>query len=94
MESTQATSGMATGAQKIHSGAVELKNAAMDRAVELKDAAIEKGSHVVKRGHQAALKVCDDTEGMIKEYPFRSVLIAFGVGAVIGAILMRNNNNR
>lgn len=53
-----------------------------DGAVEMKSAVVEQGSDVLERA-------CEQTESAIKAYPYRSVLIAFGVGALVGTFLMR-----
>jgi ElaB/YqjD/DUF883 family membrane-anchored ribosome-binding protein len=51
-------------------------------AIELKDAVVEHGSEAVKRA-------CDATEETIKTNPYSSVLVAFGVGALLGVLLFR-----
>ena len=91
---------MSSGAQKMQSGAREVKDAAMDKASqfrdaamnkanEIKDAAVKTGAEYVQRGADSIKQCCEDTEAMVRTHPFQSLLVAVGVGALVGAILTR-----
>ena len=71
-----------------------LKDAAWERAVAAKDAAVETGSKVAERGVSLFHQYCDDTEAMIKAHPMQSLMIAGGVGFVLGAMLLRRARRR
>jgi len=60
-----------------------------DAAHKIREGAVELKSAVVKQGSESLTQACEQTEAAIKEYPYRSVLIAFGVGALIGAVMFR-----
>ncbi len=60
-----------------------------DAAQKIREGAVELKSAVVKQGSESLTHACETTEATIKEYPYRSVLIAFGVGALIGAVMFR-----
>ena len=53
-------------------------------AVELKDAVVTQSNEMFNR-------CWDDTESLIRENPYRSVLVAFGLGAIVSLILFRNS---
>ena len=89
-----------SGASKISDGARELKDAAFDRAsefkdaawhkaVEARDAAMQTGTKVAQRSADLFHECCDETEAMIKSHPMQSLLIAGGVGFILGAMLLR-----
>jgi ElaB/YqjD/DUF883 family membrane-anchored ribosome-binding protein len=65
------------------------KPAIANATQKLREGASELKSAVVEQGSEAFQKCYDTTEASIKEYPYRSVLIAFGVGAILGALLFR-----
>jgi ElaB/YqjD/DUF883 family membrane-anchored ribosome-binding protein len=70
----------------------EFSNAASkmkEGAVEMKQAAVEQGKHLVEQGQESLEKACKQTETAIKANPYRSVAIAFGVGALLGAFMFR-----
>ena len=71
---------MSNAARKVRDGAVEFSGAAVDSAKSVADAA------------HAKLKDChaQGTE-VIKANPYTSVLVAFGVGAVLGVMLSRRS---
>jgi len=65
------------------------KPAISHAAQNLRDGAIEMKSAVVEHGTQAIQRVCEQSEATIKAYPYRSVLIAFGAGVALGALVLR-----
>lgn len=70
----------------------EFSNAAhkiKEGAVELKQAVVEQGKIAVEHGQESLEKACKQTETAIKANPYRSVAIAFGVGALLGAFMFR-----
>lgn len=58
-------------------------------AQELKDAALEQGAAVLEKGSEAVQELRETTEDTIAKHPYQSLLIAFGVGALLGAVLTR-----
>lgn len=58
-------------------------------AQKMKEGALEMKSAVVQQSGEVFQQAVDQTEAAIKEYPHRSVLIAFGVGALLGALIFR-----
>lgn len=63
--------------KKIQDGATQIQ----DGAVEFKDAVLSKGSEMISncRGN---------SENLIRNNPYRSVMIAFGVGALASLLLL------
>ena len=43
----------------------------------------------LERGKEKAIELEEGFEGLVQEHPIRSILIAAGVGAVIGMLLAR-----
>lgn len=74
--------------QKTHKGVDKI----MDKAESMKDSSEEKIADLKEK----AIVVRKNVDGYIKKNPEKSVLIAVGVGAVIGAVLaaviMRRKN--
>lgn len=68
---------------------MDQKPAISHAAQNLHDGAIEMKSAVVEQGSQAIQRACEQTEATIKAYPYKSVLIAFGVGVALGALVLR-----
>jgi len=60
-----------------------------DAAQKIREGAVELKTAVVKQGSESLSTACEQTEAVIKEYPYKSVLIAFGVGALLGAVMFR-----
>ncbi len=58
-------------------------------AHKIKEGAVELKNAVVQQGSESLGKACQETETIIKANPYRSVLVAFGVGALLGAVLFR-----
>jgi ElaB/YqjD/DUF883 family membrane-anchored ribosome-binding protein len=85
MDMTFPDSRIQSGAQKVQEGARQIKDAALDSAVQLKDSAVQAGSELA----DAVKQCCGNTEAQIRARPFQSLILACGVGAVIGALLMR-----
>ena len=67
----------------------EQRPAISHAAQNLRDGALEMKSAVVQHGTEAIQKACEQTEATIKAYPYKSVLIAFGVGVALGALVLR-----
>ncbi|HLX61961.1 MAG TPA: hypothetical protein VKX17_11830 [Planctomycetota bacterium] len=65
------------------------KPAISNAAQKLREGAIEMKSAIVDKGSDVIQKVCEQTEATIKAYPYKSVLIAFGVGVALGALVLR-----
>ncbi|MEI6235895.1 MAG: hypothetical protein WCT04_22800 [Planctomycetota bacterium] len=63
----------------------EIANAAQ----KMRDGATEMGSAVATRTHTIINDSCKDTEDMIKAQPYKSVLLALGVGMALGAWIFR-----
>ncbi len=70
--------------EKLKDGASELGSAVADKSIALKDAAIEKGREAYQKSAQKVKEVHAKGETFIQANPYRSVLVAFGVGALIG----------
>lgn len=58
-------------------------------AQELKDVALEQGAAALEKGSEAIQELRETTEDAIAKHPYQSLLIAFGVGALLGAVLTR-----
>ncbi|HLX62221.1 MAG TPA: hypothetical protein VKX17_13150 [Planctomycetota bacterium] len=56
---------------------------------KIKEGAVELKSAVVDGSTEAFQKCYDTTESKIRSAPYTSVMIAFGIGAVLGALLFR-----
>ena len=56
--------------------------------------AIEDGrtvvKHITKRTRRTVNDLVDDTVHQIKRYPLGSIMVALGVGALVGAVIARN----
>ena len=56
--------------------------------------AIEDGrtvvKHITKRTYRTVNDLLDDTVHQIKRYPLGSIMVALGVGALVGAVIARN----
>lgn len=65
------------------------KPAIANATQKLREGAVELKSAVVEKGSEAFQHACEQTEATIKEYPYRSMLVAFGAGAILGALLFR-----
>jgi ElaB/YqjD/DUF883 family membrane-anchored ribosome-binding protein len=56
--------------------------------------AIEDGrtvvKHITKRTRRTVNDLLDDTVHQIKRYPLGSMMVALGVGALVGAVISRN----
>ncbi len=56
--------------------------------------AIEDGrtvvKHITKRTRRTVNDLLDDTVHQIKRYPLGSIMVALGVGALVGAVISRN----
>ena len=65
------------------------KNSISNAAQKMRDGAVDMKEAVVEQGSDALERACEHTEAAITEYPYRSVLISFGVGALVGAFLFR-----
>jgi len=56
--------------------------------------AIEDGrtvvKHITKRTRRTVNDLLDDTVHQIKRYPLGSMMVALGVGALVGAVIARN----
>ena len=76
MDNNSATMGGA--ARKVREGAMEFSSAAVEQAKCAAEAAQEKLKDVHAQGTE-----------VIKSNPYTSVLVAFGVGAVLGVLLTR-----
>ena len=66
--------------------ALDKGRAALDRGSDLKDAAVEKGKAAYDAGKQKALEYHAQGADAIRANPYSSVLYAFGVGALLGAL--------
>lgn len=58
-------------------------------AHKIKEGAVELKNAVVQQSSDSLEKACKETETVIKANPYRSVLVAFGVGALLGAVMFR-----
>lgn len=58
-------------------------------AQKMKEGAVEIKNVVFEQGAESIDKYCKATEDVIKSNPYRSVLVAFGVGAALGLLLSR-----
>ncbi len=65
--------------QKTHDGVDKI----MDKAESMRDSSKEKMAHLKEK----AITMKDNADSYIRKNPEKSVLIAAGVGAVIGAII-------
>ena len=46
--------------------------------------------HITKRTRRTVNDLLDDTVHQIKRYPLGSMMVALGVGALVGAVISRN----
>lgn len=60
-----------------------------DGAQKIREGAVELKSAVVEQGTASLTHACEATKAEIKANPYRSMLIAFGVGALLGVVLSR-----
>jgi ElaB/YqjD/DUF883 family membrane-anchored ribosome-binding protein len=58
-------------------------------AQKIHDGAMDMKAAVVERGNAALHQACCGTEATIKANPYTSLLVALGVGVVIGAVILR-----
>ena len=58
-------------------------------AQKMRDGASEMGTAVASRTQTIISDTCNDTEDMIKAQPYKSVLLALGVGMALGAWVFR-----
>ena len=65
------------------------KPAISNATQKIREGAGELKTAVVEQSSEAFQKACEQTEATIKEYPYRSMLVAFGAGAILGALLFR-----
>lgn len=67
----------------------ELGSIAMATAGDALTAAKERGGELVEKGGQRVKRARDGVEGYVKENPFKSVLFAASLGALLGYTLRR-----
>lgn len=72
-------------------GAGEAMRTVKERGSEVLEHAKERGQDLVERGRAGASRARDGFENHVAEHPFRSVLIAAGIGALIGYSLRSRN---
>lgn len=73
------------------SGAGEAIQSVKERGGEVLDHARERGQQLLEKGKAKAVDARDGFEGYVAENPFKAVLIAAGIGALIG-YSMRGRN--
>lgn len=69
----------------------ELGRVAADKASEAASNLREKSGEMLEAGKEKAKSVKSDFDGIVAAHPMKSVLIALGVGAVIGYAIRRKN---
>ncbi len=79
---TRATLGEQTS--KVAEEVRELGNIALSSAGEALQSVKERGGEVLEKGKERAGAAREGFEGYVSENPFKSVLIAAGIGALIG----------
>lgn len=72
-------------------GAGEALKNVKERGSEAVEKARERGSEALEKGRERMSEARDGFEGYVSENPFKTVLIAAGIGALIGYSL-RNRN--
>lgn len=78
------------GSMAVTSAGDALKNV-KERGNEVIEKARERGSEALEMGRERATQAREGFEGYVAENPFKSVLIAAGIGALIGYSLRSRN---
>ena len=60
-----------------------------DSAGKVRDGAVEFAGAAVDTAKEKMSEACSQTQEVIKENPYTSVLVAFGIGAILGVVLSR-----
>jgi ElaB/YqjD/DUF883 family membrane-anchored ribosome-binding protein len=71
-------SGFKGATEKLKEGAQDFKKAVTDTA-----------SETYEKANETFTQYCDQTSDMIKENPMKSMLIALGVGTLLGMLMTR-----
>ena len=70
----------------------QVSNPAMGKAADkMKEGAAEFKDAFTQSASETWQQYCQDTESMIKANPYRSLLVAFGVGTLLGVLLFRRS---
>ena len=70
----------------------QVSNPAMGKAADkMKEGAVEFKEAFANTTAETWQGYCHETENMIKANPYRSVLTAFGIGALLGVLLFRRS---
>lgn len=70
-------------------GATDALHAVKRRGEQALESARERGQHALEQGRDKAVNARDGFETFVAENPFKSVLIALGIGALAGLSLRR-----
>jgi ElaB/YqjD/DUF883 family membrane-anchored ribosome-binding protein len=73
------------------SGAGDAIQSVKERGNEVIENARERGQQLLEKGKTKAVNARDGFEGYVAENPFKAVLIAAGIGALIGFSLRSRN---
>jgi ElaB/YqjD/DUF883 family membrane-anchored ribosome-binding protein len=73
-------------------GAGEALQSLKERGSEAVEGARERAHDTLEQGKQQLVKARDGFEGYVTENPFKSILIAAGVGALLGYTLRSRNS--
>jgi ElaB/YqjD/DUF883 family membrane-anchored ribosome-binding protein len=70
----------------------QVSNPAMSSAAEkMKEGAVEFKEAFADTASETWQQYCQQTENMIRENPYRSLAVAFGLGALLGVLLFRRS---
>ena len=69
---------------------IETANPSMAQAAgKIKEGAAELSGAAYASANEKLKQACSQTKEVIKENPYTSIAVAFGVGAILGALLSR-----
>ena len=94
---TQATGNdMGTLAEDARALVAATANVAGDKVAEARRrlaGALESGKELIGRAREKAVERAKAADQVVRENPYQTIAIAFGVGAVIGYLLARRNRD-
>lgn len=80
---------LAEDAQDLISATANVAESKVIEARKRLNAALDRGRETWEQVQDAAVAKARATDEVIRDYPYQSIGIAFGIGALLGLILMR-----
>jgi ElaB/YqjD/DUF883 family membrane-anchored ribosome-binding protein len=94
---TQATSNdvgtLAEDERALMAATADVAREKVSEACKRLAAALDSGKNIVGRVKEKAVEGAKAADQMVRESPYQTIAIAFGVGAVIGFLLARRNRD-